>query len=64
VNQPDAGLCRGCAHARLQRTARGSAFWRCLRADTDARFPRYPRLPVLACPGYAPRARSGKDERR
>jgi hypothetical protein len=47
----------------LQRTARGSEFSRCLRADTDPRFPRYPRLPVLACPGYEAKA-PGDDDRR
>jgi hypothetical protein len=31
---------------------RGSAFYRCLRADADPRFVRYPPLPVLECPGY------------
>jgi hypothetical protein len=31
---------------------RGSTFYRCLRADTDPRFTRYPPLPVRACPGY------------
>jgi len=31
---------------------RGSTFFRCGRADTDARFVRYPPLPVLTCPGY------------
>jgi hypothetical protein len=59
----DAGLCRTCAHARRQRTARGSEFWRCLRADDDPRFPRYPRLPVLACPGYEPRAPADEKHR-
>jgi hypothetical protein len=24
----------------------------CLRSKTDARFPKYPRLPVTECPGY------------
>jgi hypothetical protein len=48
------GLCAGCRHARVQQTARGSGFWRCLRAGTDARFPRYPALPVRACPGHEP----------
>jgi hypothetical protein len=47
-----AGLCATCRHARVQETARGSRFWRCLLAETDERFDRYPRLPVLACPGY------------
>ena len=59
----DAGLCQTCVHARLQRTARGSEFWRCLRADADPRFPRYPRLPVLACPGYERRAPGDEDRR-
>jgi hypothetical protein len=49
-----AGLCARCAHAARQDTARGSVFWRCRRAETDPRFVRYPRLPVLACPGYEP----------
>lgn len=48
------GLCALCVHARVQDTARGSRFWRCARAETDARFARYPRLPVGACPGFAP----------
>ncbi|HYR95484.1 MAG TPA: hypothetical protein VEM57_02065 [Candidatus Binatus sp.] len=36
----------------MQRTARGSEFWRCLLAETDPRFVRYPALPVRACPGF------------
>lgn len=43
---PDVGLCCVCRHAALQRSARGSAFWRCRRADTDPAFRRYPPLPV------------------
>ena len=31
---------------------RGSRFYLCERADTDARYPRYPPLPVLKCSGY------------
>jgi hypothetical protein len=27
----------------------------CGRAKTDADFPKYPRLPVVACAGYEPR---------
>ena len=46
------GLCVRCRHARPQETRRGSVFWRCLRAETDARFARYPALPVRTCPGY------------
>ena len=55
MKRPDVGLCAECKHARVQRNARGSEFWRCLEAETDARFERYPRLPVSQCPGYEPR---------
>jgi len=40
----------------VQETARGSRFWRCLLAEKDERFIRYPRLPVRECPGYERRA--------
>lgn len=33
-------------------SARGSRFYLCERSRTDARYPRYPRLPVLTCAGY------------
>jgi hypothetical protein len=45
------GLCARCAHAAMQEGGR-SRFWRCLRAEEDARFRRYPPLPVLRCAGY------------
>ena len=47
------GLCAGCAHASVQRSARGSEFWRCRRADEDARLRRYPPLPVRECHAFA-----------
>lgn len=50
----DAGLCAGCRYRRLLQSRR-STFLFCGRSEADARFPRYPRLPVLACAGYAPR---------
>ena len=46
------GLCRTCRHADTVPTARGAEFWRCRKSDTDPRFPKYPRLPVLECEGY------------
>ena len=49
------GLCARCRHARRQSTRRGSTFWRCELAETDARFVRYPPLPVRACPGFEER---------
>jgi hypothetical protein len=47
-----AGLCDHCRHARRVVSARGSTFTLCERAATDARYPRYPRLPVQACSGF------------
>ena len=34
------------------RSDRGSTFYRCRLSDSDPRFPKYPRLPVLQCAGY------------
>jgi hypothetical protein len=47
-----AGLCTNCRHARRVQSDRGSVFFRCELALTDARFEKYPRLPVLVCAGY------------
>jgi len=44
-----------CRWARIVTNRRGSTFFRCGRAETDARFPRYPPLPVLRCVGYEQR---------
>jgi len=33
---------------------RGSTFFLCQRSASDARFPKYPRLPVLQCVGFDP----------
>lgn len=51
----DAGLCAACRHAMLRPTARGTTYLRCAVASSDARFPKYPRLPVRTCAGYQPR---------
>jgi hypothetical protein len=45
------GLCATCRHARIL-YSRSSAFLRCAMTEVDPTFPRYPRLPVLACRGY------------
>ena len=47
-----AGLCTNCRHARRVQSDRGSVFVRCELALTDARFEKYPRLPVWVCAGY------------
>ena len=52
----DAGLCATCEHARVITSDRGSRFYFCERSRTDPRFPRYPRLPVVACIGYDERS--------
>jgi hypothetical protein len=48
----DPGLCASCRHAKTNATRRGTTYLRCLRAEWDDRLIRYPRLPVLTCPGY------------
>jgi len=49
------GLCDSCQHQKLVPNTRGSVFSLCLRSHEDRRYPRYPRTPVLECPGYEPR---------
>ena len=46
------GLCATCEHMRRVESDRGSVFFRCALADSDPRFAKYPRLPVLQCEGY------------
>jgi hypothetical protein len=48
------GLCANCIHARRIESNRGSVFMLCQLSATDPRFRKYPPLPVLSCPGYAP----------
>lgn len=54
-----AGLCDSCRHQRLVNTTRGSQFSLCERSKEDDAYPRYPRIPVVRCPGYEPREREG-----
>jgi hypothetical protein len=43
-------------HQKLIHTTRGSTFSMCLRHRTDpVHYPKYPPLPVRACPGHEPR---------
>jgi hypothetical protein len=56
---PAAGLCETCRHRHVVTSGRGSVFTRCLLHDTDPRFPKYPRLPVTQCAGFA-KAAAGK----
>ena len=50
--QARAGLCATCTHLRRNRNDRGSVFYFCRRSEQDPRFLKYPRLPVLDCPGF------------
>jgi hypothetical protein len=51
---PPAGLCNTCRHQRVVPNTRGSVFSLCRRSKEDDRYPRYPRLPVISCPGHEP----------
>jgi hypothetical protein len=46
------GLCALCLRARRVTNDRGSVFVLCTYSAVDASFPKYPRLPVLACRAY------------
>jgi hypothetical protein len=52
-----AGLCDSCRHQKLIRNTRGSSFSMCERSKREPElYPKYPRLPVVECPGYEKRA--------
>ena len=51
---------------RVSRSARRvttprSVFWLCERSRTDASYARYPRLPMLRCPGFEPGTPGGPE---
>jgi hypothetical protein len=50
-----AGLCDTCVHQQVVRNTRGSVFSLCRRSRSDPAYPKYPAVPVRACPGYEPR---------
>ncbi len=54
TGEPPPGLCGECRHARSLTASRGASYYQCLLAEADARYPKWPRLPVLSCPGYEP----------
>ena len=56
-----AGLCASCRHQKLIRNGRAARSSRCACArGPTPRYPKYPRLPVLACRGHEP-LRPGDD---
>jgi hypothetical protein len=46
------GLCADCIHHTEQVSSKGSVFIRCLLSETDPRYTKYPRLPVIECIGF------------
>lgn len=52
IPEPPPGLCGDCRHARALATASGATRYRCLRAENDGRYEKWPRLPMLSCPGH------------
>ncbi len=46
------GLCADCRFMRRIESDRGSIFYLCELSAADARFPKYPGLPVRQCSGY------------
>jgi hypothetical protein len=49
----DKGLCASCRNCKEIRSDRGSVFLQCLLGLKDPAWPKYPRLPVVRCAGYA-----------
>ena len=47
-----ASLCEACAHLREVTSGKGSRFLMCRLSLSDARFPKYPPQPVVACAGF------------
>jgi hypothetical protein len=58
--QRSVGLCADCRFMRRMESDRASVFYLCEQSATDARFAKYPRLPVLRCIGYEPSGADGK----
>jgi len=52
AEETKAGLCGSCKHTQVNKSDRGSVFYFCRLSSSDARFPKYPRLPVVTCEGY------------
>jgi hypothetical protein len=49
----EAGMCGDCRYASVKTTRRSTTYLRCTRAAWDDRLPKYPRLPVFSCAGFA-----------
>ena len=58
----DVGLCATCQHCRIVPGERAT-FYMCRRSAVDPAYPKYPRLPVVACPGYEPGGGAAQDDK-
>ena len=48
-----AGLCATCRHLRVIVSDRGARYYLCRRSEEPGSpYPRYPRIPMLLCPGH------------
>jgi hypothetical protein len=54
AERKQAGLCADCVNAQKIRSDRGTKFILCCLSATDPNFAKYPRLPIINCPGYRP----------
>jgi hypothetical protein len=52
MDQPRFGLCDQCAHQKLVKSGRGSLFSMCTLGLKDPNWPKYPPIPVSACPRF------------
>ena len=52
VPREGAGLCADCVYSHSVKSGRGSVFLLCELSRKDQRSAKYPKLPVLSCPGY------------
>lgn len=52
---PEVSLCLKCHYARTIKNVRGSVFFLCEKSKEDARFMKYPTMPVIKCGGYEER---------
>lgn len=48
-----AGLCGTCRHARVLKTKSLASVYLCGLSEKDPALPKYPRLPMPSCRGYA-----------
>ncbi|TBR25730.1 hypothetical protein EPO15_01580 [bacterium] len=53
MNRAQTGVCGTCRHAKRLTTRGGGDILLCRLSETDSKFPRYPALPVLSCPGWS-----------